>query len=157
MTFEDHQKTLSSLGFTSGTALLRIRFEITNIPLENALEQIAEFSPNETPPAETALIAPATEAPSSNSKLQSLLDTPVPKEIQSEVEPSVVDEEDVMDVDSGTAVENEAPSIRPGERVISVFNPSENNTPEAAKSMSSQSYTILHYQCISLLILPQSK
>lgn len=41
---EDMKKTLAGLGFTSGTALLRVKFVLTEVPFEEAIVTFAELS-----------------------------------------------------------------------------------------------------------------
>ncbi|KAF8422848.1 GLUT4 regulating protein TUG-domain-containing protein [Tirmania nivea] len=63
-TLEDLQKTLQEMGFTSGTALLRLKMRPTEIPLEEAMEKISGFTPAVTPlPASPAELAPILPSP----------------------------------------------------------------------------------------------
>jgi len=54
-TFGDLQKTLSQLGVNSGNVLLRLGFKDSNLPLEEAMQQISQYFKSEAAPV------PATE------------------------------------------------------------------------------------------------
>lgn len=66
--FSDLQKTLSQLGFTSGNVLLKLSFQMSDTPLEEAMEQMTAYFKDALPEAESEASEPtpseaANEAP----------------------------------------------------------------------------------------------
>ncbi|EWC46278.1 hypothetical protein DRE_04449 [Drechslerella stenobrocha 248] len=139
---EDLKKTLSSLGFTSGTALLKIKFTQTTIPFEDAILTFAELNPKSEPEASASTAAsvatedsaseppseavtPGTATPSS-SAIPSHETYPIPTfpdQIAPPTDPSPMAIE---------PVHRENPDIGPDNRAISIFNPGTSTTPAAA-------------------------
>ncbi|KAF3924579.1 hypothetical protein AA313_de0200069 [Arthrobotrys entomopaga] len=146
---EDLKKTLSSLGFTSGTALLKIRFTQTDIPFEEAIIHFAELS-GKTDNAEASssasastsaaaaiedvstsepgseLITPETATPASSTPAINTETYPIP---------TFPDQIDPPSESSHTMVEpvhRENTDIGPNNREISVFNPGTSAKPSAA-------------------------
>lgn len=58
-TFTDLQKTLSQLGFNSGSALIKLSFKTSETPLEEAMNEIQHYFNESDPPAPTSQPEPA--------------------------------------------------------------------------------------------------
>ena len=66
-TFADLQKTLSQLGFDNGSALLKLSFENSGQPLEEAMAEISKYFKSQEPPLVTTSGAHAEGAAQANS------------------------------------------------------------------------------------------
>ncbi|KAF3937631.1 hypothetical protein ABW19_dt0207216 [Dactylella cylindrospora] len=141
---DDLKKTLSSLGFTSGTALLKIKFTQTDIPFEEAIVKFAEFAPKSdtaeastsasasaVPPVEDATtsepisesITPEIPTPSSSTPAETYPDPSFPDQIAPPAETSTAPVEPVHRANT---------DVGPQNREISIFNPGTSAVPEAA-------------------------
>lgn len=125
--FADLQKTLGHLGFNSGNTLLRLSFRITEIPLEEAIEEIEKyFKSVETDESEGAYagsVAVSENVPEPN--LSSIVDVdsePLRKPPTSLVSPK----------EDGTTEDQTLTIIGPNHRPISVFAPPTSTTPHAS-------------------------
>ncbi|KAK6334077.1 hypothetical protein TWF696_002579 [Orbilia brochopaga] len=139
-TLEDLKKTLSSLGFTSGTALLKLKFTPTNIPLEDAILFFSDLStPSQPDVPEASTSASAAAAPTdeaSTSEPISETETP-PVQIDTETYPvpTLPDQIAPPSEPASAPVEpihRENTDVGPNNRAISVFNPGTSATPSAA-------------------------
>ncbi|KAF1971206.1 hypothetical protein BU23DRAFT_556219 [Bimuria novae-zelandiae CBS 107.79] len=160
-TFVDLQKTLSQLGFESGSASLRLSFKNSGTPLEEAMTQITQYfksaepapvgahlgssaqttsvpNPDNAAPEETAVVAGETTRPEEAD--------PSPMEVD---EKPVAPEPSISMVDGSAEVPSSAPSapialpvapMSPSEgpssssRNIQVFSPPTSSTPQAART-----------------------
>ncbi|KAF2749930.1 hypothetical protein M011DRAFT_397577 [Sporormia fimetaria CBS 119925] len=119
-TFVDLQKTLSQLGFDSGSALLRLSFKNSGKPLEEAMAEISQYFKSSGPvpssgSAETAKAPvaaspsaqnePAAAAPAVGSDNES---EPVPRE-----EPMEVDAEPQRAIDAVAPTEAQPSNVEP--------------------------------------------
>ncbi|KAF3903381.1 hypothetical protein ABW20_dc0106497 [Dactylellina cionopaga] len=143
---EDLKKSLSSLGFTSGTALLKIKFTQTTIPFEEAIVQFGELSSksetgeaSSSASASTSAAQPTEDASTSNPVSEDLtpetasssaaLDPetyPIPT-FPDQIAPPTETEQTTIE-----PVHRENTDIGPNNREISIFNPGTSTKPSAA-------------------------
>ncbi|KAK6529772.1 hypothetical protein TWF281_008931 [Arthrobotrys megalospora] len=144
---DDLKKSLAALGFTSGTALLRIKFTQTTIPFEEAIVQFAELntkpdtaeastsasaSSSAATPAEPQVSEPVSEdiTPESSTPATS---TPV---LDTETYPIPTFPDQIAPPETSHApvepVHRENTDVGPNNREISVFNPGNSTLPSAA-------------------------
>ncbi|KAJ6263418.1 hypothetical protein Dda_1981 [Drechslerella dactyloides] len=140
---EDLKKTLSALGFTSGTALLKIKFTPTTIPLEDAVLAFADLSssskPDSTAEASTSssAAAPTDEASTSEPISETLTPETAPTPIDTETYPVPTFPDQISPPPESAhqtvePVHRENTDVGPNNRAISVFNPGTSATPSAA-------------------------
>ncbi|KAI0841992.1 putative UBX domain protein [Hypoxylon sp. FL0890] len=137
-TFADFQKTLSQLGYNSGSVLIRLSFRKTETTLADAMEQISQFfkTEEEKKVQEPAPItapsgeAPASEAPASNGAPSTpSVDTPATGASDAVQEDSAgpstaqAPSSDAMDVDE---------PVSPDHRPVTIFSAPSSGTPAAA-------------------------
>ncbi|KAF3152902.1 hypothetical protein TWF569_002721 [Orbilia oligospora] len=144
---DDLKKSLAALGFTSGTALLRIKFTQTTIPFEEAILQFADLnakpdtaegsssasaSTSALTPAEPSTSEPVSEdlTPESSTPATS---TPL---IDTETYPLPTFPDQIAPPEtSNTQIEpvhRENTDVGPNNRELSVFNPGNSTVPSAA-------------------------
>ncbi|KAK6511354.1 hypothetical protein TWF481_000274 [Arthrobotrys musiformis] len=141
---EDLKKSLAALGFTSGTALLRIKFTQTTIPFEEAILQFAELniksdateastsasaSTSTSAPAEASASEPISEDITPESSTPATLDTetyPVPT-FPDQISPPPEASNDPIE-----PIHRENTDVGPNNREISVFKPGNSTVPSAA-------------------------
>jgi tether containing UBX domain for GLUT4 len=139
--FTDLQKTLGQLGFNSGTALLRLSFQASETPLEEAMEQIEQYftsieggdqavegsasstvdgfsAPNPTPSQDV----PKAETETETSTRLSLQENPIDEQVTTP---------ENQTSDPPPAAETTIPG--PDQRVISVFAPPSSTAPYASR------------------------
>lgn len=135
--FADLQKTLGQLGFSSGSALLRLSFRTSETPLETAMEEIGQyFRSVEGEEAEGAhagsmAISESIPEPSQSS----------PPEVNLEVseeppEPETPPKKESVPVNltsTSTTPLDDLTTTGPDHRPISVFAPPSSTTPQAAR------------------------
>lgn len=147
VTFAELQQSLIGLGVREGKLLVVLRFKSTDMPYEEALEEIAKFSPKEQeedlliPEEETSgsgpVASPARETPLSGSDdadiaMEGALPPPVTEEEPGsgspEKSPSSLEAEAGGDgqSDSMTVVDSDKPTV-------SVYKPSESSTLAATQ------------------------
>ncbi|KAL6716321.1 hypothetical protein ACLMJK_005887 [Lecanora helva] len=138
--FTDLQKTLSQLGFNSGSVLLRLSFRKTQTPLEEAISDIDQYFKSvegeSTGGAHAADVSNATSAPGiSNTILgqgaedQPALPEPRTPSPQSRLPPFSLETENTNLEISASDQTVTGPSQRP----ITVFAPPSTSTPAAAR------------------------
>lgn len=102
-TLEELQKTLQELGYNGGTALLRLKMKPTQIPLEEALEQISGFAPAVSPLPSTSVNIPPIASP-----------PPPPQGTPAqEAEPSSSGILEQMDIDSTALIDSQPTETSP--------------------------------------------
>lgn len=135
--FTDLQKSLGQLGFSSGSALLRLSFRASETPLETAMEEIGQYfkavegDKSEGPHAGSVVISESIPEPT-----QSLS-----PDVNSEVseEPPEPDTRSNKDYEPGNQTStpispsDELVTTGPDHRPISVFAPPSSTTPQAAR------------------------
>lgn len=103
--FVELQRTLSQLGFDSGSALLRLSYENSGTPLEEAMAQITQYFAGSEPVASGAHAQAATQAtsiPNPDAAVEESTTTVAGESVrESEPDPPSME----MDVDEKTAVE----------------------------------------------------
>ena len=149
------QKTLSQLGFDSGSALLRLSFKNSGTPLEEAMAQISQYFKSSEPAASgahSASSAQTTSMPDPEKAAPEATETVAGETARTE-EPETEPESEPMQVDAKPAeepapepnfsqekapetVENELPSTSAasnGARDVQIFSAPTSNTPQAAR------------------------
>lgn len=148
--FTDLQKTLAQLGVNSGSILLRLTFNKTDRPLEEAIAEIGQYfreiEGEEGQGAHAGSVASAESAPdATREELTADANTPSASE-SSPLDPTVSanNPQDSGNADAGErGLSNDSPLPRPSEqaletvsgpsqRPISIFAPPSSNTPKAA-------------------------
>lgn len=119
----DLKLSLKSLGITKGTALLRVKFEKTMVPLEQALEEIEKAFPEEKVQEEVAKVETIQTIQKEKTKEGQLIDF--------EMEDPPKTEETT---DCPVKTEEPAPTPFQG---VTVFKPSASETPQAALACKS--------------------
>lgn len=149
VTFKELQQSLIGLGVREGKLLVVLRFKSTDIPYEQALEEIAKFSPKEQ---EEDLLVPEEASGSGSSAAAAAVagekppgdseDTDVAME---GVPPSLVTEETVpgssnpgegsspQETEVGDGQSDSKAVADPEKPTVSVYKPSESSTPAAAQ------------------------
>ncbi|KAF2090497.1 hypothetical protein K490DRAFT_70959 [Saccharata proteae CBS 121410] len=124
------QKTLAQLGFTSGSALLRLRFRDSGMPLEEAMLEISQYFKG---------LEPATETQTADSRgahAGNPADTGAPSEAKTETEPEQAAEPPAV------AGESNAPEpAEPTEDVLATSEDTTNNTTINESATTSTSTT----------------
>ncbi|KAF3915828.1 hypothetical protein ABW21_db0208123 [Orbilia brochopaga] len=135
---DDLKKTLSALGFTSGTALLKIKFTPTTIPLEDAILAFAELSAPSNPEFAEASTSASAAAPVEDEATKTPISEPETPATQIDTEtypvPTLPDQ--IAPPSEPThaiePVHRENTDVGPNNRAISIFNPGTSTTPSAA-------------------------
>lgn len=140
--FADFQKTLSQLGYNSGSVLIRLSYKTTDQTLYEAMEQISQsFKDGEASAAE-AKAEQAKEDPAS--KPPALEDTPMadaqpesaPSNEQSEQPPAPAPAEDPLPTDQADEADGEPSQAGPSDadpfKPVNVFLAPSGTTPAAA-------------------------
>lgn len=151
VTFIELQQSLISLGVREGRLLVVLRFKSTDIPYEEALEEIAKFSPKKQ---EEDLLVPEEEASGSGSSTaaaavvgEKLPDDNEDTDIAMEgVPPSLAMEETEPGSSNlgegsssqeaevvGDGQSDSKATVDPEKPTVSVYRPSESSTPAAAQ------------------------
>lgn len=132
--FIDLQKTLGQLGFNNGSVALRLKFHPTNIPLEEAMEQIGNYfksadygNHNVEPSQSSASVQSTPGTPLSPEPEPS--SPPSGNELRSQ-SPSKTPLADIEPLTSSSP--SDFTGIGPGQRQISVTAPPSSSTPYAA-------------------------
>lgn len=134
--FADLQKTLGQLGFNSGTTLLRLSFRITEIPLEEAMEEIEKyFKSVETDESEGAYAGSVAVSenvpepnPSSTADVDSETSREPPTSLVSPKEDGTTEDQTLTTRSPSNDLTINGPNHRP----ISVFAPPTSTTPHAS-------------------------
>ncbi|CAO1596544.1 hypothetical protein XANCAGTX0491_000383 [Xanthoria calcicola] len=141
--FTDLQKTLAQLGFNAGSVLLRLGFQVSDTPLEEAMEQIERYfrsvsgdekAGSHATSMTTNESVPDTTEPVLPEEVEEMQTPPEPRspsneEQQSTATPSIQQETKLpTDTEPGPST-----ITGPGQRPISVFKPPESSTPQAAQ------------------------
>ncbi|EPS43152.1 hypothetical protein H072_2907 [Dactylellina haptotyla CBS 200.50] len=145
---DDLKKSLASLGFTSGTALLKIRFTKTEIPLEDAIVFFADLhiKPDTAEASSSASASTSKETPSEDASMSDLTSEGITPETATPASstplntetypiPTFPDQIDPPEETSHAQVEpvhRENTDIGPNNREISIFNPGTSTKPSAA-------------------------
>ncbi|KAL9125150.1 MAG: hypothetical protein Q9217_005598 [Psora testacea] len=139
--FTDLQKTLAQLGYNSGSTLLRLTFERTDTPLEEAMSEIGQYfgeiEGQGTGGAHGNSAAKAESRPETSEPVLApdIADAPSPPEppspaVQSPSEdPSSAQEHLALDASDASSRESEGAIQRP----VTVFAPPSSSTPKAAQ------------------------
>ncbi|KIV94469.1 hypothetical protein PV10_02235 [Exophiala mesophila] len=128
--FTDLQKTLAQLGLNSGSALIRLSFRHTDMPLEEAMAQIQGYFDTVDPPSTshqpTPKVEPVNEpvAPSSQQ--------PEQPEWTEDIKPNETTSPEQEPGPSTSASEATATTTTSSGRPVSVFRPPSSTTPSAA-------------------------
>ena len=165
-TFTDLQKTLSQLGFNSGSALVKLTFKTTETPLEEAMNQIQHYFDEADPPP------PSTDPAASAS-----VAAEPPKEL---VKPEWLEDEEMQDVQSTLHADttqtptteaqpqpqptdteqtpSEEPTTTVSDRPVSVYRPPTSSGPPAIKHNDSDyTPTVEHAQIHQKLLQQESR
>lgn len=135
--FTDLQKTLSQLGFNTGSVALRLKFHISDTPLEQALEQIDEYFKSIELESERhqrdALETSEIVQPNSNSSPSSQAE-PISPPSGTELLSSLDNERSSAEGPnpSELPVKEDVPSVHHDQRLVSVIAPPKSSTPYAA-------------------------
>ncbi|KAL0633534.1 hypothetical protein Q9L58_007566 [Maublancomyces gigas] len=153
VTFIELQQSLIGLGVREGRLLVVLRFKSTDIPYEEALEEIAKFSPKKQ---EEALLVPEEEASGSGSGSSTAAAAVVGEKLPDDnedtdiamegVPPSLATEEtepgssnlgegsSSQEAEVGEDGQNDSKAtVDPEKPTVSVYRPSESSTPAAAQ------------------------
>lgn len=148
VTFTELQQSLIGLGVREGRLLVVLRFKSTDMPYEEALEEIAKFSPKEQ---EEDLLVPEEEA-SGSSAAAAVAGEKLPNDSEDTdiamegVPPSLATEETEPDSSNpgkgsssqeaeveGDGQSDSKATVDPEKPTVSVYRPSESSTPAAAQ------------------------
>ncbi|KAK6334757.1 hypothetical protein TWF718_010205 [Orbilia javanica] len=144
---DDLKKSLASFGFTSGTALLKIKFTQTTIPFEEAIVQFAEMNakPDEAEGSTSASASTSAATPAEPSAPEPMSEDITPESSTPATSTPALDPETYPiptfpdqispPEPSGAPVEpvhRENTDVGPGDREISIFNPGNSAVPSAA-------------------------
>ncbi|KAI9765852.1 MAG: hypothetical protein M1840_007134 [Geoglossum simile] len=145
LSFRDMQMTLKDLGFNDGSTLLRLRFKTTQVPLEEAMLEISQYFKDVESNGNMSR-SPSMDAAGSSSTANITGTQGHSEEIKV---PAIQSEELFNDEPSATGLmrekitnpeEPDAPadeSVASPKRLISVYAPTNNSTPQAAKCETS--------------------
>ncbi|KAF4851130.1 Tether containing UBX domain for GLUT4 [Colletotrichum siamense] len=160
-TFEDFQKTLSQLGYNSGSVLIRLSFRKTEQTLFDAMEQISQFfaeveaEAKKKSQVEAAAPEPATQpAPTEQAAQTATEEPPTSMEGTEDSQNQQTKEAPLQEAAYQAAAEPEAMDVDPAEPLdplqpVSVFRAPSGTTPAAALAdVSENDYTptIAHAQ-----------
>lgn len=128
--FTDLQKSLAQLGLNSGTALLRLSFRTTNIPLEEAMAQIqGYFDSVEAPAGSASQQQQQQQAPASGEASAPVEQSAEPGEAgPSQTTPQSQPQSEPPQTTSPQPEATTATTSRP----VSVYRPPSSSTPSAA-------------------------
>lgn len=130
--FLDLQKTLSQLGFNSGSVLLRLSFRITETPLEEAMEEIGRYFKSlegeEAPGAHAGNLVVSERIPDPSPPVES----ESPTEEFSAPEDATVQDADTDQRAISPPVVDDLNLTDPEHRPISVYGPPSSSTPRAS-------------------------
>jgi tether containing UBX domain for GLUT4 len=158
------QQTLAQLGFESGSALLKLSYKNSGMPLEEAMTQISQYFKTEQPEpagAHVATSAQTTTEPVLEQSIRSEEADPEPMDVdttpigQTTVEPEIpalgVTAENVGDMSTEASVaaatskapptESPAPSAQTSDlpRNVQIFSAPTSSTPQAARNAFNES------------------
>jgi tether containing UBX domain for GLUT4 len=132
------QQTLAQLGFDSGSALLKLSFKNSGIPLEEAIAQITQYFKSEEPAGTSAEGAHAATSAQSASKPD--LEQAAPETISTVAGETIRSEEpdpETMDIDTSQVAKSEPEVPAEGATVENVGDLSPADTAAAATSTAS--------------------
>ena len=135
--FVDLQKTLSQLGFTSGSVLMRLSFRITETPLEEAMQEIGQYfkSVEEKQSGRTLVGSETVREPTQDPSELSPVESSPPKEEPAAREDTTLSDAVSVSVNQGATVSSvlsDIPVIDSDHRPVSVYAAPSSSTPRAA-------------------------
>ncbi|KAK2734727.1 ubx domain protein [Colletotrichum kahawae] len=160
-TFVDFQKTLSQLGYNSGSVLIRLSFRKTEQTLFDAMEQISQFfaeveaEAKNNSQVKAVAPEPATQpAPTEQAAQTATEEAPTSMQVTEDSQNQQTNEAPLQEVEDQAAAEPEAMDVDPAEPIdplqpVSVFRAPSGTTPAAALAdVSETDYTptIAHAQ-----------
>ena len=161
-TFTDLQRTLSQLGFNSGSVLVKLTFKTTETPVEEAMSQIQQYfedvDPQPTPPETAPSSSVALESAKEPVKPEWLEDEQM-QDVQATIPASTVKS---PTTDSPTdSASTQPPPISPtttvSSRPLSVFRPPTSPKPPPPDTDSDYTPTIEHAQTHQKLLMQESR
>ncbi|MCJ1464346.1 hypothetical protein MMC07_002959 [Pseudocyphellaria aurata] len=134
--FADLQKTLGQLGFNSGSTLLRLSFRVTETPLEEAIEEIAQYFKSvetaESEGAHAGSVAASESIPDPDPSSTAEVDSEPLEEHPTPLTPPKKEGTTNDHTLAGSAPTNDLTISGPNHRPISVFAPPTSTTPHAS-------------------------
>jgi len=169
-TFTDLQKTLSQLGFNSGSALVKLTFKATETPLEEAMNQIQHYFDEADPPPPSSEPVPSSsvaEEPAKepvkpewleDEKMQDVQSTPQTGTTQSTNTEAPAQPTDTEATLPNTQPSSSEPTTTISDRPVSVYRPpTSSGPPDIKHNDSDYTPTVEHAQIHQKLLQQESR
>ena len=132
----DLQKTLAQLGFNSGSTLLRLTFKTTDIPFEDAKQQISRFfSSDDTQQGskDVDTKSPPTPQNPENGNTPPTVGTQAEEPVSTSSQPLQEAKDSLGGHESSALSRDEAPAQSIGNRPVTILAAPSSSTPQAAQ------------------------